>query len=165
MISVRSNLGRLGAKPGLFVDVEALGVSELAVQVPVVDGRRGAVARLLKNLCQSLVELRKVPFANGQAVLRGVEAREHRGEAPTSLGPVGEGKIERHPLRRQLVEGRTGLPRVAVGAQVVRPQRVDGDEEHVDSRVARSVRRLGRRRLAPRQEEHRWREQEAPLHG
>ena len=61
---------------------------------------------------------------------RGHEPREDRGEGRAGPVAVGARLVEAHALFRQAIQGRSRRASVAVGAQAVRAQRVDGDQDH-----------------------------------
>ena len=68
-------------------------------------------------------------------VLEGVAAREHGGMAGERRGHGGVAALELDRLRGQPVDVGRGVPEVPVGPQVVRPERVDADQEDVGVRT------------------------------
>ena len=118
-----------GLLPGLPVDAEALAVSERGGHVGVVDDGHGVVARLLQHAGESGVEVEKKRMGLAVARLRRAASGQQRHEAAPGLGPIGEGFLEERALAGESIDVRARRPVVAVGSQVIRPQRVDGDQK------------------------------------
>ena len=122
--------------PGLLVGVESLRETERRVEIAVIERGGGAVARVAKCLRERLVELGQISLTDGQAMLRRIESSEERGEAPACLGPVRERNVEGDAARRERVDVGARHPGIAIRAEMIRAQGIDGDEQNVDAGVA-----------------------------
>ena len=122
------------ARDGTAVDValEALVQPERRVQVRPREEPRGAVARGAEALGERRELRRERRRLHVRAAVHGVgQRREHRrvrGQRPRRARHVG---LEQDALARQRVDARRRLALVPVARQVVGPERVDRDQEHV----------------------------------
>jgi hypothetical protein len=141
-LDVRSAPRVVAAGQVVVVGREAAVETEAPVEREARDERRGPVSRTRELLGRRL-HLRRhhVAAVVAHAMADRGEAGEHRGVRRTGEWHVRDGRREPHPARGQRIErGRHGRG-VPVGAEMVRPQRVDGDEEDVRTRGAGGRRR------------------------
>ena len=131
-----TSLGERRLLPGLAVVREALRVAERRGDVRVVHHRGGLVAGIAQHARERRIEVDQQRVRLAVAALGGQPPGHQGDEAAARLGPVAVGLLEEDPASRQRVEVRAGGAPVAVGAQVIRPQRVDRHQQHVQA-VAR----------------------------
>ena len=142
---VRVPLGLVGVEY-----FEALVEAVLGPDEAVTHHARGGEPRLRQPLGQRLRRSGKRRQHEVETVTVRVLPREDRRHG--GLGPWGRGigAVEAHAAFGQLFEGRRGIARVAVGAQVVRAQGVDQDQQDVPGCVAlRAAARAEERRRDP----------------
>ena len=124
---------------GIVVGLVALGEAPSRVNDVGADESRGPVA----VLAEPLRERRRAGAQHEAAVVAnrvvgGEKAREEGRVGGQRQGNLRDRVLEQHPLSRQ-ARGRRRLERRAVGGQVVAPQRVDGDHDHVGVGEARAL--------------------------
>ena len=153
--------GRAAVREGVVVDVEPAVQPESRVQRERAHERAGAIAALLQARGQrGRARGEAEAGVVAHAVLERIAAREDVRVRRQGHDVVGVRALEPHALRRQPVDPGRPRPRVPVGAQRVRPQRVDGDQEDVEARFAADL-----PRPAGREEPRRRQRQDAGRQG
>ncbi len=116
----------------VVVAVEALAGAEPPVENEGADDGPRRVASGLEHLGQGQARVRQpVRQVVAEPVGGGQGPREQGDVGGQGHGHRGADLLEQHALPGHRVDVRRGRPREAVGAQAVRPKRVDADEEDV----------------------------------
>ena len=149
---------RVARRERVVVDVEALVEAGRPRDGIGADERGGVPARALEDRRERRQRGRqRTRVVVADAVLVRQAAGHDAGVRRPRLRHVHDRVLEQHALAGETVERRRRALRVAVGADVVGAQRVDGDEEHVGPPAARGRSRRGARRRpggAPGEREH-----------
>ena len=139
----------LGVVEGIVVGLVTLGEAPPRGEDVGADDGRGLIAVLEEPLGEGGgVLAQHEAGVVAHAVVGRIEAREDRGVGRESEGDVRDRALEQHALPGQ-ARGGAGVESGPVGSQVVAPQRVDGDHDHVGVREARPVHRRVLRRPDP----------------
>ena len=121
-----------GEIPGLLVGVEARVPAEALAEHPVRDHRDGGEALLVEEFGQG-----EIGLGDAQGGLVGepgrlrIAAGEDRREGRPGLRPLGDGALEDDARFGEAVEIRAGVAGIAVDAEMVGAQGVDGDQQNV----------------------------------
>ena len=134
--------------PRLAVAVEALGVAVLRRDVGVVHDGGRRVAGVLQDAGQRRVEVEQDGMGLAVSVARRRAAGQHDRHAPARLRPVRVGALEHGARAGETVDAGAGGTLVAVGPEMVGPQRVDRHQQDVVP-VAGRRRRAGAGRGPP----------------
>ncbi len=117
--------------PRLDISIKPLIPAKLGGQHGIGDHCRCPVAGPLDHLGQGVVVIReKLRCPMGHAGGLWIETREHRRERRRGLGPLGDGLAEHHASGGQRIQIGRGGARIAVYAEMIGAQGVDGDEKY-----------------------------------